>query len=106
MNETTYPTERPRFRTKALDNGLELAVVLPGVSKEALTVNVEDRLLSITGERRFEKGAEDRDYKLQVRLHDDLDLSKIEASHQDGVLRLKLSKRPELTPRRIDILAN
>ncbi|MDB4508393.1 HSP20 family small heat-shock protein [Akkermansiaceae bacterium] len=106
MSETTYPIERPRFRTKVIECGLELAIVLPGVSKEALTVNVEDRLLSISGERRFESGAEERDYQLQLRLHDDLDPSKIEASHQNGVLRLKLSKRPELTPRRIDILAN
>lgn len=106
MSETTYPTERPRFGTKVIESGLELAIVLPGVSKEALTVNVEDHLLSITGERRFEESAEERDYKLQVRLHDDLDPSKIEASHRDGVLRLKLNKRPELTPRRIDILTN
>lgn len=106
MSEKTFPTERPSFRTQAHDNGPELVVVLPGVSREQLSVNIEDHLLSITGERRFEGGAEERDYQLRVRLHEDLDPLKIEASHQDGILRLKLNRRPELKPRQIDILAN
>lgn len=106
MSDTTFQTERPRFRTRTTDNGLELAVILPGVSKESLTVNVEDRLLSIKGERRFKEEAENRDYQLAVQLHDDLDPTRVEASHQDGILNLKLFKRKELAPRRIDILAN
>ena len=106
MSENTFPTQRPHFQTRTLDHGLELTVVLPGVSKEQLTINAEDRFLSITGERRFEGGLEERNYQLKVRLHQDLDPSKIEARYQDGVLRLKLNKRPELTPRRIELLAN
>jgi len=100
------PTERPRFRTQATEGGLELTILLPGVSKENLSVNIEDRQLSLTGERRFDGGAEERDYQLEVNLHKDLDPSQIEARHQDGVLTLKLSKRAELAPRKIDILAN
>ncbi|MDB4585014.1 Hsp20/alpha crystallin family protein [bacterium] len=106
MSENTIPTERPRFRTRATEGGLELTILLPGVSKDALTVNVEDRLLSLSGERRFEGGTEERDYHLKVNLHEDLDPNAIEARHQDGVLTLKLSKRQELASRRIDILAN
>ncbi|MEN8693720.1 MAG: Hsp20/alpha crystallin family protein [Akkermansiaceae bacterium] len=109
MSDTTFPTERPSFRTRTTDSGLELAVTLPGVPKDQLTVNLENRLLSIKGERRFRKeqnGAENRDYQLAVKLHDDLDPNKIEASHQNGVLKIKLFKRKELAPRQIDILAN
>lgn len=106
MSDPTYPTERPRFRTKVTENGLELAVILPGVSKKHLTVNIQDRLLSIKGERRFRDGIENRDYQLGVQLHDELDPTRIEASHQDGLLNLKLFKRKELAPRRIDILSN
>lgn len=106
MSENTIPTERPRFRTRATESGLELSILLPGVAKDALTVNIENRQLSLTGERRFEGGAEERDYHLKVNLHEDLDPSKIEARHQDGVLTLKLAKRKELAPRRIDILSN
>ncbi len=106
MSENTIPTERPRLRSRVTEGGLELTILLPGVPKDALTVNLEDRLLTLTGERRFEGGAEERDYHLKVNLHEDLDPNKIEARHQDGVLTLQLSKRKELAPRRIDILAN
>ncbi|MGJ8695935.1 MAG: Hsp20/alpha crystallin family protein [Verrucomicrobiaceae bacterium] len=104
--QKVYPVERPRFRTNVNGNGLELSILLPGVARENLSVNVEDRLLNLTAERRFDGGEEDRDYQLQVKLNDDLDPSKIEATHQNGVLTLKLVKRQELAPRRIDILAN
>ena len=103
--------ERPHFKTRAIDAGLELAIALPGVPKDSLQVNIENRLLTISGERSAPEGYESSDeearqYELKLELHDDLDPNVINASYHDGVLNLKLHKRQELAARKIDILAN
>jgi len=113
---TTSPplkTERPRFQSKASEKGLELSILLPGVRKESLSVDIEDRLLTVTGIRESasysgygEQADEARKYQLRVNIHDDLDTSNIIASHLDGMLTLTLTKRPEISKRSIDILAN
>lgn len=105
-------TERPRFKTRAHDQGFELTVALPGVAKEALEVNLENRLLTIVGDRKEPAGEfetrdhEARRFELKVELHEDLDPDHIKATHHDGLLTLTLQKRKELAPRKIDILAN
>lgn len=105
-------SQRPRFKTRAHDTGLELTIALPGVPKDDLEVSLEKRLLTIGGERKALEGEfVNRDhealrYELKVELHEDLDPNNIKASFQNGVLVLQLQKRQELAPRKIDILAN
>ena len=109
---TELTIERPRFKTRSAEAGLELAIALPGVPKDSLQVNLEKRLLTITGERKAPEGEfesadpEARKYELKVELHEDLDPNVISASYQEGILVLRLNKRQELAPRKIDILAN
>jgi len=105
-------SQRPRFKTRTHDNGFDLSIALPGVAKDDLHVNLEKRLLTVGGERKDPEGEfEHRDheavqYELKVELHEDLDASKIKATFEDGVLVLRLQKRQELAPRKIDILVN
>lgn len=109
---TEITTERPRFKTRTLDTGLELSIALPGVTKDQLKVDLEQRLISIDGERKpltgdFQKSDQEaRRFQLKVELHEDLDPDTIKATHQNGILTLQLQKRKELAPRKIDILAN
>ena len=103
---------RPRFKTRTHNNGFDLSIALPGVAQNAIEVNLEKRLLSIGGERKNPEGdfenqeQEHLNYELKVELHEDLDADNIKASYQDGILVLRLQKRKELAPRKIDILAN
>lgn len=103
--------ERPCFKSRKTDEGIQVAVALPGVPRESLELNIEKRVLTITGERQapadFEAlDGEARKYELKLELHEDLDVQVIGASYQDGLLKLQLNKRQELAPRKIDILAN
>ena len=109
---TQISTERPRFKTRSTDTGLDLSIALPGLAKEKVQISLEKRLLNISGERtNLEGDFQDHDqealkFELKVELHEDLDVNTIQATHQDGILTLSLQKRKELAPRKIDILAN
>jgi len=95
------------------DEAITLLADLPGVDKDGLDINVEDRQLTITG---LVKEPEERlhsvyaeygigGYTRSFRLGDTIDQGKIQASLKDGVLTLKLPKADRLKPRKIEIAA-
>ncbi|MBM4397564.1 MAG: Hsp20/alpha crystallin family protein [Deltaproteobacteria bacterium] len=98
-----------------LENVEEIVVKaeLPGVKGENVSVKVEDNVLSITGERKFEHD-ERKDTCLRVErcygtfsrsfsLPPYVDAGKILADYKDGVLTLHLPKRAETKPRQIQV---
>ena len=85
---------------------------LPGVTKDKLDVRVHDGNLSIEAEAVVPTPANLRLQHAEVReprfartftLSPDFDTSKIEASLQDGVLKLTIPRREEARPRRIEV---
>jgi HSP20 family molecular chaperone IbpA len=85
---------------------------LPGVTKDKLDVRVHDCNLSIEAEAVVPTPANLRLQHAEVReprfartftLSPDFDTSKIEASLQDGVLKLTIPRREEARPRRIEV---
>ncbi len=85
---------------------------LPGLSKEHLSVTIEDRILTLSGERRFED-AEGRiwhrrerqalRFSRRFRLAANLDESAAEATFRDGVLTLRVPKTPQAKPLQIEV---
>lgn len=91
-------------------NGLVLMADLPGVSKEALGVRVEDNLLTIQG--RTSHGVRGslvhREYELinyfrQFELSEKVDQTRIDANLKHGVLTLNLPKAEKAKPRQIEV---
>ncbi len=87
-------------------------VEVPGISEKDLKVTFEDGLLTVSGERQFERKDErnyhriERTYGSFVRtftLPRNVDGSKIAASYVNGVLELEIPKREEAKPRQIQI---
>lgn len=86
---------------------------LPEVRKEDVKVSVEDRVLTITGERKFEKEEKgkkfhrvERAYGSFVRsftLPDDADDSKVLAEFKDGVLKVHVTKSEAKKPKAIEV---
>ncbi|AYZ64521.1 Hsp20/alpha crystallin family protein [Burkholderia multivorans] len=135
MNDTTQLAERDRSAvtrrdteqatrritlTPAVDiyedsHGVTLWADLPGVTKDKLDVKVHDSSLSIEAEAVVPTPANLRLQHAEVRephfartftLSPDFDTSKIEASLQDGVLKLTIPRRDEARPRRIEVKSN
>ena len=132
MNDTTELTQRDQTNlaqregdqsarrmtiTPAVDifedgQAVTLWADLPGVTKDKLDVRVHDGNLSIEAEAVVPTPANLRVQHVEVReprfartftLSPDFDTSKIEASLQDGVLKLTIPRREEARPRRIEV---
>ena len=93
-------------------DGLTLLADLPGVSKERLNVRVERDTLIVEGDVQITLPdqmqavyADIRSTRYQRRfaLSDELETEKIEARLKDGVLTVRIPKRAETKPRRIEV---
>ncbi|WP_162178292.1 Hsp20/alpha crystallin family protein [Parvularcula oceani] len=90
-----------------------ISVEAPGVRPEELTVDVENGVLTISGEKKEERQAEDGSrrerrygrFSRSIRLAEDIDADRIEAHHEHGVLTISLPQRtlPEAERKRIEI---
>jgi HSP20 family protein len=88
---------------------------LPEVKKEDVKVTVENGVLTITGERKFEKEEKDKKYHRIERaygnflrsftLPDTADGSKVTAEFKDGVLKVHLAKSEKAKPKSVEIKA-
>ena len=103
----------PRVDIAEEKNRFVIAADLPGVDPESIEVNMDKGILSIKGERHFEQKQEsDRHVRIErahgvfhrrFALPDSADAEKISASNRHGVLEVIIPKRPESTPRRIQV---
>lgn len=87
---------------------------LPGVDQESINLDVERNVLTIRAERPVaeptgEQIAAERPrgvFSRQLILGDNLDLDKITASYDDGVLRLQIPVAEKAKPRKIQVTTN
>jgi len=95
-------------------DGITLRLDMPGVAKERLSVQAEKDTLTIEGDVQIAmpEGMEalyaeihSNRYRRSFSLSGELDSDKAEASLKDGVLTLRIPKRAELRPRRIEVRA-
>ena len=97
------------FSVDVIDEGENylLKADLPGFTKENIDIRVEDDLLSISAERKFEENEDKPDYVRHERFYgsykrsfnlEGINADAIEASYNDGVLSLKLPKLPDEKP--------
>ena len=96
------------------DKEYVIKVELPEIPKDDVNVQVNDGVLTISGERKHEvddrkRHRTERYYGRFARsfsLPDDVGEEGIEATHKDGMLYLHLAKQPKVTPRSIEIKAH
>ena len=86
---------------------------LPGLNKDDVSVNLENNVLTIQGERKLEREDKRENYRRIERaygvfarsftLPSNVDAAKIDAEFKDGVLRIRLPKKEEAKPRQIEV---
>ncbi len=93
---------RPGADVVETEKTYEIHVAVPGMKREDITVDLNDGILSISGERKFENEKEGRNYHtLETRfgsflrtfnVPDHVDGTKIKATYKNGILNVELPK--------------
>ena len=88
---------------------------LPGFREDQIEIQTENGMLTLRGERKFEKESEGKSYHRVERsygqfvrsfsLPNNVDRERIKASFSDGLLKVELPKREDAKPRTIKITA-
>ena len=109
---SSEPSIRPPMDIFEDDTGITVQADIPGVSRDGLNVHVEGDTLFLEAradipvpsdmEALYADVRASR-YERRFTLSKELDASGIEASLHDGVLILRIPKRAEQTPRRIEV---
>lgn len=98
-----------QFRTDILDRGdhYEMQAELPGFKKEDIKIDLEDNILTITAEHKEEMEEKKDNYVRRERKFGsfsrsfdvtDIDVDKITASYENGILKLAMPKMAPVTP--------
>jgi len=92
---------------------LVLKLEVPGIKQEDLDVRVEGRTLTIKGERKFETDEKEENFRRIERrfgsfarsftLPASINTEDVNATTEHGVLSITLTKKPEATPKQIQI---
>jgi len=96
------------------ENELVLTAEVPGIEEKDIEIKLEDNTLSIHGERKMEKETKEENYHRLERAYGSfyrsftlpnyIDQEKIQAQHENGILKITMPKKPELKTRKVKIL--
>lgn len=103
----------PAIDVTESDQQYLVSAEIPGVKKDDLEIEVQDRAVTIRGEKKSEREKSDEKARRLERaygafsrsftLPEDADDTKIDASFEDGVLKVAIAKRPEAKPQQVAI---
>ena len=95
------------------EQGLRLKLEVPGIDERNLDVRIENNVLTIRGEGKFEKEEKEENFRRVERsygsfvrsfsLPTSVDTEKVSAEYKNGVLTLHLAMRAEAKPKQIKV---
>jgi len=91
------------------ESGYVIALDLPGIDREALQIDIDDGRLVVKGTRAIAESRQHRSERPKGKflrtfsVPGSVDQGKIGAEYKDGVLQVRLPKRNEQKPKKIDI---
>ncbi len=93
----------PAVNVRETDDTFELEVATPGMQKDDFNVEVNDSIMSISGEKKVSNEDQDDNYtrrefsyqsfRREFALPENVDGEKIHAKYDDGILRITLPKK-------------
>ena len=90
-----------------------IEVEVPGVAKENIQINMEDSVLTISGERKFEEKEENKQYhrvethygtfSRSLTLPENADSDSVQAAYENGILTISIGKSEKSLKKQIEI---
>jgi HSP20 family protein len=103
----------PHVEVREQEDVYLLSADLPGMKKEDFSITVEGSRLTLKGERKKEKEAEEKGYRYSERHYGtflrsiefpvEVDAGKVKAGYKDGVLEITLPKAESAKPKQISV---
>ena len=113
LSEASLTAWAPAVDIYETEQTLVVKADLPDIKAEELDIRVENNILTIRGERKFEKKVEEDKYLRVERsygsfsrsfsLANTVNAEAIKAEHKNGVLTLTIPKREEAKPKQIKV---
>ena len=95
------------------EHNVTLKIEVPGIEEKDIDVRIENNLLTVHGERKFEKEEKEENYRRIERqygsftrsftLPNTVDSEKVNANYEKGVLQVTLAKKAEAKPKQIKV---
>ena len=95
------------------EHNVTLKIEVPGIDEKDIDVRIENRTLTVHGERKFEKEEKEENYRRVERqygsftrtfnLPSTVDHENVQADYDKGVLKIKLAKKAEAKPKQIKV---
>ena len=103
----------PSIDISETENQFIIDVEVPGINKEDIEVNFDNDMLTISGERSFNKEEDGKQYhrveshygtfNRSFRLPDNVDSESIKATYNNGILNITVDKSEEKLKKQIEI---
>lgn len=103
----------PGLDVRETDKNYEVEVSLPGLKKEDIKIDIEDRLLTVSGERKYDKEEQGVKYHVvetrygsftrSVTLPNNINRESIDAAFSDGILKIVIEKDENAVTKQIQI---
>lgn len=103
----------PRVNVIDSENDLTFVFELPGMDKDAIKVLVNNNVLTVSGERKYEGEIKDDriirkeisqgSFKRSFTLPNSVEVKDVLAEYKNGLLEVKLTKKEESKPKEINV---
>jgi HSP20 family protein len=108
VRQGTYPP----INVGSSQDSVDVYLFAAGLDTDSLDVSLQQNLLTVSGKR--EEQAEEKatyyrrerfsgSFQRVLTLPEDVDPDKVDASYRDGVLHVRIGRREEVKPRRIEV---
>jgi HSP20 family protein len=95
------------------EHNVTLKIEVPGIDEKDIDVRVENNVLAVHGERKFEKEEKEENFRRVERqygsftrtftLPTTVDAEKVSANYEKGILKITLPKKAEAKPKQIKV---
>lgn len=102
----------PPVNIGASPKQIDVYVFAAGLDPASLDISMQENLLTVAGERRFDlpEGAQaysreryNGSFRRAISLPEDVDPDRVSAKYRDGVLHITVQRREEVQPRKIEV---
>lgn len=103
----------PKLNVKELDDRFEVNAEIPGMEKDQLSIEVQENLLTIRGEKKTEEKTENEKmhicevnygkFERSLRLPENVKIEDVDAEYKNGVLRISIPKTEPAKPKEIKV---